>query len=74
MNETGQILPDNTYIGNSLTPLCIANGPEGIAYIPAGSLAFPNLSMAVFAYGDGTVVVFEVGNDGLPKPKLREKW
>jgi hypothetical protein len=44
----------------------IANGPEGIAYIPAGSLAFPNLSMAISSYGDGTVMVFEVGADGLP--------
>jgi hypothetical protein len=44
----------------------VANGPEGIAYIPAGSLAFPNLSMAVSSYGDGTVMVFEVGADGLP--------
>ncbi|MDX9907220.1 MAG: hypothetical protein RBS55_11580, partial [Bacteroidales bacterium] len=44
----------------------LANGPEGIAYIPAGSLGFPNLSMAVSAYGDGTVMVFEVGAEGLP--------
>jgi hypothetical protein len=44
----------------------IANGPEGIAYIPAGSLAFPNLSMVISSYGDGTVVVFEVGAEGLP--------
>lgn len=44
----------------------IANGPEGIAYIPGGSLAFPNLSMAVSSYGDGTVVVFDVGPEGLP--------
>jgi hypothetical protein len=44
----------------------LANGPEGIAYIPAGSLAFPNLSMAVSSYGDGTVMVFEVGSEGLP--------
>ena len=44
----------------------VANGPEGIAYIPAGSLAFPNLSMAVSSYGDGNVMVFEVGADGLP--------
>jgi len=43
-----------------------ANGPEGIAYIPAGSLAFPSLSMAVSSYSEGKVVVFEVGNDGLP--------
>jgi hypothetical protein len=44
----------------------LANGPEGIAYIPAGSLAFPNLSMAVSSYSNGTVMVFEVGADGLP--------
>jgi len=41
-------------------------GPEGIAYIPAGSLAFPNLSMAISSYSGGKVVVFEVGPDGLP--------
>lgn len=44
----------------------IANGPEGIAYVPPGSIAFPNLSLAVSSYGDGTVMVFEVGNEGLP--------
>ena len=37
-----------------------AAGPEGIAYIPAGSAAFPNLSMAISSYGNGTVVVYEV--------------
>jgi len=44
----------------------LAEGPEGIAYIPEGSLAFPNLSMAISSYGNGTVVVYEVGSDGLP--------
>ncbi len=44
----------------------IANGPEGIAYIPAGSLAFPNLSMVISSYGDGNVVTFDVGAEGLP--------
>jgi hypothetical protein len=42
------------------------NGPEGIAYIPAGSIGFPNLSMAISSYGNGKVVVCEVGGDGLP--------
>jgi len=45
-----------------------AAGPEGIAYIPAGSAAFPNLSMAISSYGTGTVVVYEVGDYGLPVP------
>jgi hypothetical protein len=45
-----------------------ADGPEGIAYIPPGSLGFPNLSMAVSSYGFGIVVVYEVGADGLPVP------
>ncbi|MBK6347255.1 MAG: hypothetical protein IPF68_15235 [Bacteroidales bacterium] len=45
-----------------------AAGPEGIAYIPAGSAAFPNLSMAISSYGTGTVVVYEVGEYGLPVP------
>jgi hypothetical protein len=43
-----------------------ASGPEGIAYIPAGSLAFPHLSMAISSYGNGTVMVYEVGAGGLP--------
>ena len=46
----------------------IANGPEGIAYVPPGSAAFPNPSIAVSSYGDGTVMVFEVGSEGLPEP------
>lgn len=43
-----------------------ATGPEGIAYIPIGSLAFPSPSMAISSYSRGTVVVFEVGDNGLP--------
>jgi len=43
-----------------------SSGPEGIAYIPSGSLAFPNPSMAISSYDLGKVVVFEVGNHGLP--------
>ena len=46
----------------------VASGPEGIAYIPAGSAAFPNLSMVISSYSNGTVVVFEVGDHGLPVP------
>lgn len=44
-----------------------ASGPEGIAYIPAGSAAFPNLSMLVSSYSRGVVVVYEVETNGLPK-------
>lgn len=43
-----------------------ATGPEGIAYIPAGSAGFPNLSMVLSSYSSGTVVVYEVGQAGLP--------
>lgn len=45
----------------------MASGPEGIAYIPSGSAGFTNLSMVVSSYGQGTVVVYEVGAEGLPK-------
>lgn len=44
----------------------LASGPEGIAYIPPGSAGFPNLSMVISSYGNGTVVVYEVGAEGLP--------
>jgi hypothetical protein len=43
-----------------------ASGPEGVAYVPLGSTAFPNPSMVVSAYGLGKVVAFEVDPDGLP--------
>ncbi len=43
-----------------------ASGPEGVAYIPIGSAAFPAPSMVISAYGLGKVVVFEVGANGLP--------
>ncbi|MCU0371492.1 MAG: hypothetical protein MUC31_08755, partial [Bacteroidales bacterium] len=46
----------------------LASGPEGIAYIPQGSAGFPNLSMVVSSYGMDKVVVFEVGDEGLPDP------
>ncbi len=44
----------------------LADGPEGIAYIPAGSQGFPNLSMVISSYGANRVVVYEVGEEGLP--------
>lgn len=44
----------------------LTSGPEGIAYIPNGSAGFPNPSMVISSYGNGTVVVYEVGSDGLP--------
>lgn len=43
-----------------------ATGPEGIAYVPLGSAAFPVPSLVVSAYGLNKVVAFEVGPDGLP--------
>lgn len=46
----------------------IASGPEGIAYVPIGSTAFPVPSMVISAYGLGKIVAFEVGADGLPLP------
>jgi hypothetical protein len=54
-NQTAQVTIDAT-----------APGPEGIAYVPAGSLAFPNLSMVISSYTNGTVEVYEVGAGGLP--------
>jgi hypothetical protein len=45
-----------------------ASGPEGIAYIPEGSTAFPNFSMVISSYSSGKVVVFEVDENGLPDP------
>jgi hypothetical protein len=44
----------------------LASGPEGIAYIPIGSAGFPNPSMVISSYGYGTVIVYEVGAEGLP--------
>jgi hypothetical protein len=44
----------------------LASGPEGIAYVPIGSAAFPNPSMVISAYGLGKVVAFEVDANGLP--------
>jgi hypothetical protein len=64
IDGSGQYILANQTSQVSVTEL--ANGPEGIAYIPSGSLGFPNLSMAISSYGNGTVVVYEVGNDGLP--------
>ncbi|MBL7965004.1 MAG: T9SS type A sorting domain-containing protein [Flavobacteriales bacterium] len=43
-----------------------ASGPEGIAYVPIGSAAFPNPSMVISAYGLGKVVAFDVDLNGLP--------
>lgn len=57
------------FLSNKIAEVTVypeAAGPEGIAYIPAGSAAFPNLSMAISSYGTGTVLVYEVGEYGLP--------
>jgi hypothetical protein len=64
IDETGQYMLSNQVAETSVYET--ATGPEGIAYIPSGSAAFPNLSMAVSSYSRGAVVVFEVGPDGLP--------
>lgn len=66
IEASGQYLLSNQIAEVSVNP--DASGPEGIAYIPAGSAAFPNLSMAISSYGNGTVVVYEVGEYGLPVP------
>jgi hypothetical protein len=63
INGSGQYILSNKTAEVSID--AIAPGPEGIAYIPAGSLAFPNLSMVISSYSNGTVIVFEVGADGL---------
>jgi len=44
----------------------LTSGPEGIAYIPIGSAGFTQPSMVISSYGNGTVVVYEVGEHGLP--------
>ena len=64
IHSSGQYILSNKTSEVLVSPTI--SGPEGIAYIPAGSLGFPNLSMAVSSYGNGKVVVFEVGSDGLP--------
>ena len=64
INGTGQYILSNKTAEVLVSPTI--TGPEGIAYIPAGSLGFPNLSMAISSYGNGKVVVCEVGSDGLP--------
>lgn len=64
IDGTGQYILSNATDQVSID--ASASGPEGIAYIPAGSLAFPNLSMAISSYGNGTVVVYDVGVGGLP--------
>ncbi len=66
IEASGQYLLSNQIAEVSVFGL--ASGPEGIAYIPAGSSAFPSLSMVISSYANGTVVVFEVGDNGLPVP------
>lgn len=66
LEASGQYLLSNQIAEVSV--FGVASGPEGIAYIPAGSAAFPNLSMVISSYSNGTVVVFEVGDHGLPVP------
>lgn len=64
VNGSGQYILSNKTAEVTVYP--IVNGPEGVAYIPAGSPAFPNLSMAISSYSNGEVVVFEVESDGFP--------
>ncbi len=66
INTDGQYLFSNQIAEVSI--FGVASGPEGIAYIPSGSAAFPNLSMVISSYANGTVVVFDVGEHGLPVP------
>jgi hypothetical protein len=64
INGSGQYILSNKTAEVSVN--ATAPGPEGIAYIPAGSLAFPHLSMVISSYTDGTVEAYEVGTGGLP--------
>lgn len=57
-----------TTITASVSLSALANGPEGIAYVPIGSAGFNNPSMVVSAYGMGKIVAFDVDPDGLPVP------
>ena len=49
-----------------LTASGVGTGPEGFAYVPAGSPNFTAPSMVVAEYGAGTVSAFEVDNQGNP--------
>lgn len=51
--------------------ILIGGGPEGIVYIPAGSVLFQKDSILVSEYSGGRVAAYEVDGQGDPKPDTR---
>lgn len=49
----------------------IGNGPEGIAYVAAGSPQFENHSVLISEYSGGRVATYEVDDNGDPIPDTR---
>lgn len=71
------LTPDGSGTYNLGTPtvdMAIAGGPEGIAYIPAGSPLFPSPSVLISEYGANTIAVYEVDGNGDPITATRQAF
>ncbi len=54
-----------------LTAASINGGPEGFAYVPAGSPNFPVPSMIVAEWGSGNIAAYEIDGQGNPISSTR---
>jgi hypothetical protein len=71
---TSSLTPDGTgtyNVGACTNSVGAGVGPEGIIYVPIGSLLFPSQSMLVSEYSAGRVDAFQIDANGLPIPATR---
>jgi hypothetical protein len=60
-------VPDGTYdVTSASFVLALPGGPEGVAYVPTGSLLFPSPSVLISEFTAGRVGVYEVDAAGDP--------
>jgi hypothetical protein len=63
---------DGTYdIVNVQQRAQLVGGPEGIAYVPAGSFLFPNPSVLISEYSSAAITAYEVDANWDPIPSTR---
>ncbi|MCW5624419.1 MAG: PEP-CTERM sorting domain-containing protein [Burkholderiales bacterium] len=64
---------NGTYdFGATSGEIFIGGGPEGVAYVPLGSVGFDNQSVLVSEYSTGNVVTYEIDANGDPILSTRQ--
>jgi hypothetical protein len=63
---------DGTFLISSIQQRAqLQGGPEGIAYVPAGSVLFPNPAVLICEYNSASIVAYDVDANWDPIPSTR---